>query len=387
MKLNLLTKYILVLIISLFILPTAVFGQKNGTNTNEVLPKNETINHDYFSKGSTVDLEGIVNGDAYVAGGNVTVDGTINGDLLAVGGNITISGKVSGNIRAAGGNITVVGPVERNMTLLGGTITVTNSSSSTGSIVAAGGNISILGPIGKEANLTGGQITVGNKIGGDLNATTGQLTLNPNASINGNLNYWSNTHASIASGATISGTTIQHAPPQVQAQPTAIANTLRTIFALGLIFSFIVDAILGIAFILLSPIFFMQTIDIIRSKPWISLLIGFLTLILFPILFILLLITIIGIPIALLLGISLAIFVYFARIVVAFTIGKLLANAFHWNISSVWIYIIGLVIYTILAFIPILNFFVTIVATILGLGALLIATKNSYMQLRSKNML
>ena len=192
MKLKSLPKYLIVLIIALFIFPAVASAQKNGFNTNQVLPKNETIDHDYFSRGNTVDVEGTINGDAYVAGGNVTIDGTINGDLIAVGGNITISGKVSGSIRAAGGNITVVGPVGRNVTLLGGTITIANSSIITGSAVVAGGNVSILGPISKEANLAGGQITIGNKIGSDLNATTRQLTLNPNAMINGNLNYWSN---------------------------------------------------------------------------------------------------------------------------------------------------------------------------------------------------
>lgn len=66
------------MIFSLLLVPSAF--AKNEQNV--VLPRNETVNHDYFATGSQVQILGTVNGDAYIGGGTVSISGTINGDLL-----------------------------------------------------------------------------------------------------------------------------------------------------------------------------------------------------------------------------------------------------------------------------------------------------------------
>ncbi|MCL5784691.1 MAG: FapA family protein [Patescibacteria group bacterium] len=269
----------LIFIFVLFFLPFTIWAQDN--NKNVILTKNEIINKDYFAAGNSVSLEGTVNGDAYLAGGNIVVDGTINGDLIAAGGNMDIRGTVTGNIRAAGGNINLNRTVGRNVSLAGGSLSLASNANITGSLAAAGGNLAVFSPVGKEANLAGGQITLGSRIGADTNAVVDQLSLAPQATISGNLTYWSRNKASISESATVSGRIIQNIPKGEQPQETE-KKGVSSVISFFRIVNFIGAAIIGILLLIFMPIYFDRTTEYIMKRPWASLGIGFLTAIVFP---------------------------------------------------------------------------------------------------------
>ena len=73
--------------------------------------------------------------------------------------------------------------------------------------------MTLLGSIGKGATLAGGQATLADTIGGDTTAVVGQLTLNPNARVSGNLTYWSEEDVSLSPQASVSGQVVKHVPP------------------------------------------------------------------------------------------------------------------------------------------------------------------------------
>lgn len=377
-----------ILIFALSFLPFTVWAQNDGGKQNVVLPKDEVINKDYFASGNTVSLDGTVNGDTYLAGGNVVVNGTVNGDLLGAAGNIDIKGTVTGNIRVVAGNINVEGVVGRNASLAAGNINLGSNTNVKGSLAAAGGSLSVFGPVEKEANLAGGQITLGSKIGSDVYAVVSQLYLAPTATISGKLTYLSKNSASITQGATVSGKISQNIPRGEQPQETVKREGgIKSFLTFVKVADFILAAIIGILLIIFFPVYFKKTSDLITQRLWPSLGIGLLTVIVFPFIFMLLVITVIGIPIAFVLAFGLAIFFYLAKIFASFVIGQLIFKQFNREINLIWPFLVGLVIYFILTLIPIVGWIIAIIAGLIGLGAILIEEKTLYSELRQKGII
>lgn len=391
-----------VLLIPFFILLLTIPGPSVRADNNDqvkniVLTKDEVINHDYFAAGNTVNISGIINGDAYVAGGNVTFDGVVNGDLIVAGGNLALSGRVVGNVRAAGGNIVFSSDVYKNATILGGSISAIEPGDIRGSLVSAGGNISVNSPVGKDINVAGGQVILGNSVNGMVNAYTSNLTLNPQAKIKGDLNYWSQKEMTFNPEASISGATNYHfvqTPKYDENKTKAVAdkNTILSIITAGslmfYIISFIASLITGLLLIKLLPVFTANTVMTLETHPWASLAIGFLTIALFPITFIILLITVVGIPLAFVLLTAIFVLGFMSQIFAAIFIGKKLFGNFQKEPNSMdWSLFTGLLVLGILYLIPIINFFTAIFTYLFGIGALLIQKKNTYSLLRQKKLI
>ena len=110
-----------------------------------------------ISKGEWVD------GDAYVAGGNIISSADLPGDLVAAGGNMYITGKVGQNLTAAGGTISLMSAVGERARL-------------------AGGNITIGGDVGRDLLVAGGMVHIlpGATIKGDLYAGAGVVVVDGN---------------------------------------------------------------------------------------------------------------------------------------------------------------------------------------------------------------
>lgn len=380
-------------IFSILLVPTFVYANNiTDTHTLVVLPKAQTINEDYFAAGETVALLGTVNGDAYVAGANVIIEGIVNGDLLVAGGTVTIRGKVTQDVRVAGGQIIVSGDIGRNLTTAGGSVTITDGAGIAGSLVAGAGNLSVFAPIGKEANIGGGQVILANTIHGDLRAGVGQLTLTPTAKVLGNLTYWSEEKAHIDSASQISGKTTHNLPPQPSKEEQAAREKATKNAAEGFSFAFNIVAflsalIVGLLLITFMPVYTQQTATMVLKKPLLSLGVGFLAMLSAPVIFILLFITIVGIPLDLILLAGFLIFIYLAKIFVAVAIGQKVFILMNKKIVLGWTLVAGLIIYSILSWIPFLGFLFWMIAGLMGLGSIFLEIKDVYSELRKKKLI
>jgi len=387
-------KKIVIFFASLLILPlffvSVVSAQNNDKKPkNVVLAKDEVVNKDYFAAGDSVTLSGTVNGDAYLAGGNVIVEGTINGDLLVAGGMVEIRGKITDNVRAVGGQIVISAQVGKNLTVAGGTVNLTDSAKIGGSLVAGTGTLSVFSPVGKDLNIGVGQVTLGNTIGGGVRAGVGQLTLTPNAKVSGDLIYWSDAQAQIQSGAQVLGQTTHNLPPAKalkEAKPARILGIFTGASLALKIASFLWALIIGLLLLKFFPVYSRRTIEVMIKKPWASLGMGLLILILTPIIFLILLITVLGIPIAFVLLVTFLIIAYLAKIFVSIFIGQKVLRYFGSKTGSNWALLLGLVVYGIVTLIPILGPVVSLLVVIFGLGAVFLEEKDFYHQLRSKNL-
>lgn len=383
---------ILLSIISVLGCNTGVLAAQSDykNTTSIILQKDQVINKDYFAGGDTVTILGTVNGDAYVAGGTVYVDGTINGDLLVAGGTVNIRGKVSNNIRAVGGQIIVSGKTGRNLTTLGGSVTITETASVSGSLVAGAGTLSVFAPIGTDASIGAGQVTIDSHITRDVQAGVGTISLTPNAKIGGNFTYWSSETAQVTAPSQVAGKITHNYPPtpekeqpQKDTSPFVIAGLVST-FSL---FSFCSALLIGLLMLKFIPVYTKQIVVLMQEKMLQSFGVGFLSIVLAPFIFVILLITLIGIPLSIISFVLFGILIYLAKIIFSMVLGEKIFVQLNKKAARGWTFLVGLILYYLITMIPVFGFVVWLIAGCMGLGALLMQAQYAYTTLRHKNLI
>ncbi len=380
--------FILLLVVGL-VNVAPVIAQTFTSGESATLPRNETVNGNYFATGDKVTVSGTVNGDAYVAGGNVLVDGTINGDLLVAGGNVTIRGTVTQDIRAAGGNIIISSDVGRNTTVVGGSVDITDSASLSGSLVAGTGNLQVFAPVASSITIGAGNAVIGNTVGGDIAAGVGEMTLSPDAQVAGNIQYWSENEADIAPGASVSGTIQQERPPQgsTQAAEKAAEGFFSAISVGVTLASFLSALILGLLLVKFTPRFLENTSQAIVNTPGRSLLVGFIALVIIPIGAFFLFITLLLIPLSFLVMVMYFVALYFSKLFVAYAIGTKAADVLNVTWAKGVVFAAGLILFYLLSAIPVIGWILSFIAMLLGLGALLSSKGSYYKTLQEKKLL
>jgi hypothetical protein len=342
------------------------------------LEKGKVITHNpYFAYGENVIISGTVNGDTYVAGGKVLIDGNVNGDLLVAGGDVEISGNVKEDIRIIGGQVTLKGRVGKNVSAIGGNIKVDQTAVVVGSFVAAGGQIEISGQVNDNVNLAGGNVTLNNKIAKDFEVAGGQIALGEKANVLGKFEYWSDQKPTLASTVIIKGQTIEHAMPVKVDTGKQDWNKMKDIAAKASIGGHLIGALslllVGMLLIKLSNKFMTKTAEIAKSDFWKSMGVGFLVVFVTPIAFFVLLLTVIGAPIALITIVIYFVLLYVAKIFAIFALGiKVLPGK-----SPYLSYSLAVLIYAVLTMIPVIGGLTSFVALLVGMGAVIASKKAS----------
>ncbi len=343
------------------------------------LAKTQTINNDYFATGGTVEISGTVNGDVYATGGQIVIDGTVNGDVLALGGTLTISGTVNGNVRAAVGQVNISGTVSRNVTLGGGTLELSRAGVINGNLVAGGGTLLVSGKVGKDITAGTGSLTVTGSVGGKIDVAVGQLTIGSTGTVAGPLTYWSSSDASISSGAKTGK--VVHNLPTRDKEP----DTIRSLDLWSRFYWLAVTLLVGALLFVLLPNHTRSVIKTMETRSWASLGIGFAGLILVPIASIILLITLLGAPLAVIGIVLYGVALFLAPIWTVLAIGHIVSKTLKVKDTSSFMLLAGVLVYALLGFIPVVSGIVSFVGLLLGLGAFWLANVSLFNSLRQEN--
>lgn len=355
-------KFIVILTLMVFLLSVVAFAAEQ--NQNFIIGKDEVKDKVIFGAGQAVSNLGTVNNDFFAAGQVVSNDGVVAGDLFIAGQTVTVSGPVGGNIRAACQTIDVKGEVGRNALVLGQTISLTKDSVVNGNATIAGSDVKVLGTINKGLNVAAASVMIDGTIVGDVSIQAESINILPTAKIDGNLSYTSSKLASIPAGV-VAGTTSPNIVPITQPQPKK-TNPFSAGNILWMILWLISTFILGALLIKLFTPYFSKSSETIKSS-WAKYAgIGFLTLVVVPVSFFILLITILGAPVAIISLVIYAVLIYLSKLPVAIFIGHLLIKE-----KSIYLKLfIGLAILTVIYLIPILGGFTKFIVLLIGLGTL-----------------
>ena len=344
-----------------------------------VVPAGQVIDRDYFAYGQRVDIAGTVNGDVYAAGGDVIVNGTINGDLLAVGGTITVTGTIAHDARVAGGTVTVSGDIGSNLTVAGWTVLLTPQAVIRGRVVAAGNQLELASPVARDAKVAARDLDVASRIRGNVTAAGEVIRLTSRARVDGNLIYWSRTEASIDNQASVSGKLSRREIPwKLFPSPDDFIVAFAGLQVAVTLVNFVSTLCLGLLAIRYYPTTVQQALNHLTQRPMKSLGVGFLALVLLLILTVILAVTIVGFPLAVILLAWYLFMLYVCRIIIMTWIGLVLFEKFGKGDYPRSAFFVGLTLYSLLTFVPIVGELIALVVILFGLGTLFMAKRDVY---------
>jgi hypothetical protein len=326
---------------------------------------NETVDDTLVAVGNTVRMEGVVNGDLLAFGRTVEVRGTVKGDLVSFAKGTVVSGTVEGRIYDFSQSLDLDGQVGHSLYGFAQSLRVNDRGHVGDGIVVAAGDVSLEGEVKRSVNiLTGGNADVSGSIGRDLTMAGASLTLTTTARVGGNLS--ARVHqlkeVHIADGATIAG----KRDIQVQVRKSQFT---RPRFYFHEAVWFAAAMLVGWLGLVLFPGFFRATTQAVGSG-WHCLGLGVGVLAGVPVAMVVAAITLIGIPISLMLFAVYLAAIYLAKVWVGAFLGRILlkpsgATKTDWLLGL----LVGLLIFTIVGFIPYLGGLVRFGVVCLGLGA------------------
>ncbi len=337
------------------------------------IPQQETIDESLYIGGNSVNVDGTVNGDVICGGQDIEITGVVNGDVICAGQSIVISGKVNGNVRVAGQSVRLSGTVDRNVNIFGQHITVSSGSAILGEMFVGGQNADIDGTIAKK--LSGGAQSMNiNGIVGDVDVHTQSLVIGSTAIIQNNLTYTSEATAEIARKESIQGNVVKHNPPVQNKKKAQTSQTQqrawRAFWGTAKVASLISHILLALLIIYFLPKRTKNASLTMQERVGPSFGWGALILVLTPPLIVLFIITIIGIPLAMILLLLYFFSFFISSLLSSLVVGRLLLQQF-WadkKENGYWAVAIGMVVLALINAVPFIGGLVSFVITIWGLG-------------------
>ncbi|MEI7885250.1 MAG: polymer-forming cytoskeletal protein [Clostridia bacterium] len=360
---------ILATLLAAILLPTIIFGAVGANQQNtSILDAGKTLNGMGFFADTIVRVDGNVEGTVFATGQNVIINGNIKGDLFLTAQTVDINGNVSGNIYCAGQDISLKSKTSGDVFLAGRNITIGQEAIIGRDLVATGTTTVLDGSIERDFTGNFADISINGSIGRDVELGANNISILPSAIIKGDFLYKSGQQAAIATGSKIGGKT-----DWKLAEPKAEKNVVTPMKkVVNMLLSFASSLFLWFIIKLWKPSFWKRTSEKITVQPLKTIGMGAIALIMTPILTILLMVTVIGIPVGILLFIAYAVALYLSKIIVAVFLGSWLAKRFAWPEihRGVWLVLLGLLILAVLGLVPILQIIVWLLCVFTGLGAI-----------------
>jgi len=353
----------------LFTADTAVADESpRSTQQETARPQDEGKN--VYVAGFAVRAPRSVAGDFFAVGCPVSIDQPVGEDAVVAGCDVDVRGPVGDDLRAAGGEVTVNGKVAGEAIIAGGKVILTSGSEIGGPALLAGGEVSFSGKVGKDLKIYAGKVSIDGEVEGDTRVIAQELDLLPGAKIKGALTYASREELKMDPRAQVLGKITREPTPSGwrsdgrERRPWA----WRALWLVGLIAA-------GALFVLIFPSFTRDTQAHVGSAPWKSLGLGTAVLFAGPPIVVVLLITVIGIPIALALLAAYAILLLAGYLTIADFIGDRVAHLARRNaeISTGWrigALVVALILLALIRTIPFVGALLILVALLAGTGAL-----------------
>jgi len=170
--------------------------------------ENATLEDDLYVLGETVSLLGTTTGDVYAAGSFVEQAGVVSEDLFIVSGNVQVNGEVQGDLRVLGGKVDISGHVTEDLFVAGGTVVIEEGAVIDGDIFVIADHLTLMGRVEGLAELKVRIAEITGIIGESLSVTAKEaVSLKGNAEVYGDFMYSAPRDAFISEDAVVEGVT------------------------------------------------------------------------------------------------------------------------------------------------------------------------------------
>ncbi len=344
--------------------PLAVSALDFHTGDEVNIPATQVVNDDLYSVGGMLSSAGVVNGDLYAAGGSVLVTGKVSSDVVISGGNLTITGDVGDDVRAVGGTIVVQGAVGGDVLAAGGQINLSGSTVG-GDVALAGGKVRLDAATAGDVRVAGGEVYLNAPIAGNVDVQTDKLTLGPSAVVQGTLTYKASKEVVMEAGAVVKGK-VTYTPT-----PKPSPDTRRAFASAFLFIKLLMMLVGGFFFAFAFRRFTTEVTHIAYEEPFKEMGRGLIFLIVMPIVSVILLATVVGIPLGILGIISFIAAMIFGSLFAPVVFGSFLYRFITKKESEVnWkSVLLGVLVFSFMSLVPILGGLAQFFLILLTLGA------------------
>ena len=281
-----------------------------------------TLGTNRFAAGDAVIVTAPTAGSLFAAGAEVTIDSPVAGDAFLAGAHIEVRGPIARRLNAAGALLIVSGSVEHNARLAGATIEVRPGARLGRRVSMAGESLSMAGAVAGDLQMAGRDVRLNGSVGGDVDLVAARIEIGSETRVQGHLRYRSDHEIIVAPGAQIAGgiervadfrhrfgwrDSLGHARLGIGRGPSWVSGCL----------------LLGGLLLWLAPGFFADTSRLARSAAPLSLTLGLSAVVAVPIIAVMLMVSVIGIPLALL-----AVALYAAWLLLGYLVGAVALGDF-----------------------------------------------------------
>ena len=343
------------------------------------IPSTETIDDTVFAVGGekrqSIEIAGTIKGDLFAGGDVVTISGTVEGNVLVIARRVEIRGTVGGSLFGAAHTLVISGRVGRNLITVGDNVNVDRMAEIGGNSITASRDATIDGTIQRDLLSAAAMLDLRGNVGRDVAFAGGQVSLTGSSRVGGDLSarVGKEEDLRVAQGAMIAGQRnikLPVATPRSSRYLTVrfyVWQVVRilTMFVTGLLLFRLVPA--------LAPSRFISGTDWLKAGG-----VGFLTLVAVPVAAIIVAVTVIGLPIAIVSVVLYLIACYFAKIIVAEFVGRSVMQA-----SGVVSLLAGIFLVVVSVNLPWIGSLINFVLILLGLGAIALTVYNTLVYRRT----
>lgn len=236
------------------------------------------------------------------AGGRIVIDQPIGQNAGVAGGSVEVRAPVGGNLGAAGGSVTIDAPVGRNVGAAAGEVRLGRNASVGGEARFTASRVDIDGVVRGDVYAVGETLTINGEVQGDVDGDVDTIVLGPGAKVGGSILHRADTQLKKDETATVAGG-VKRRDGSIAREAARSETATKALGVIGwiataMVFLFVLAA--GAIFLAAAPIFSVESPDRLRASPGKSLGMGLLTVVGAPIVAVLFMITVVGIPVGVL---------------------------------------------------------------------------------------
>lgn len=214
----------------------------------------ELYEEDLYIFENTVSVKDLIDGNAYVIGSDVTVSGKIAGDLFVIADNVslTLDSYVNGNLFVCANTVNIEGIVY-DLYAIGNELTISDTGIVLRDMRTMNTSLTINGSVGRNTYVKATNLSVGEdaRIYGDFNYSTKEAIQVPSGVVDGSINYSENVSVetegsdvlsyvmscvySVVYTLAILGILIVIAPKFLEKLPKMFSKKSLSIFGIGLL--------------------------------------------------------------------------------------------------------------------------------------------------------
>lgn len=292
-----------------------VSGRAFGLSTNQyVLAQGETLTAPLVLMATDIRIQGEAGDDLFLTGTVIELSGACRTDVWAAGATITVTGSIQEHARFySRQSIEVDGTIGRGLWAVADTVRLSEKSAVQGPVHLVADNAILLGTVRGPLHIRARQVTLAGAIEGTVTVTADDLLVQPDCVLGGDLVYTTPRDLVLDPAVKIGGV-VRKGEPVAAAAPSPWTRLALFLSALCV----------GLPFMLIFPRFSGAAVRKLRAAPWRCVLAGALATAGLPLAVFLCFLSLLGIPLALVLGGAFALFGYLSQFIVALLLGSLL---------------------------------------------------------------